>query len=155
MSDIEYLPPDKPGDGNSFSRVISEMNNKPASLHGVCKLCDQSLEFPTEAMGKHILCPSCGGKTALWNEDFGRLIWKHMDARMAELGVQHEENVRRATCPNCGSLDIGIFEPEKPMVFTPMTFTGIMVGAIASSMADSIFPAEKICNGCGFRWPIE
>ena len=149
--DIQYLPYDSP-DGEAFSGIIAGMENKPESLPGVCECCSQSLEFPTEAMGRSILCPTCGGKTMLWDVQFYSLIMKHREAMVASAKVEYEASLRTISCPNCGSQNWYVCEPSKPWVLTPMTFTGIMLGAAANAMADRIFQPERVCNDCGHRW---
>ena len=58
-------------------------------------------------------------------------------------------------CPKCRSQEIATYQPSKPLVLTPMTFTGILMGGIANSMADRIFKEEKVCQKCGLRWPAD
>lgn len=56
-------------------------------------------------------------------------------------------------CPKCGSEEFQTYEPSKPRVWTPLNFTGVLFGALASSMADAIFKRERVCTRCGCRWP--
>lgn len=150
--DIEYLPPEPGEDDAAFLRIIAAIKDKPDSLQGLCECCAQNLEFPTEAMGRRIHCPTCGGKTMLWNEEFMGVIRKDMDAKVKVAEAEYEASCRRIECPNCGSRNWYVCEPSKPWVLTPLSFTGIMLGAVANAMADRIFQPERICNDCGHRW---
>jgi transcription elongation factor Elf1 len=57
-------------------------------------------------------------------------------------------------CPKCGSSEVVKHHPSKPVVFSPMTFTGILTGGIANAMADKIFRPEVVCQSCGCRWEM-
>jgi hypothetical protein len=70
-----------------------------------------------------------------------------------------EELLRRirenpSQCPKCGSLNVATHYPSKPMVFTPLSFSGILLGGVANAMADRIFKPENVCQSCGCRWEI-
>lgn len=56
-------------------------------------------------------------------------------------------------CPNCGSDEFKVHQTSKPRVWTPLSFTGILLGAAANSMADAMFKPERACVRCGCRWP--
>lgn len=58
-----------------------------------------------------------------------------------------------AHCPNCGSDEFDTYCPSKPQLWTPASFSGIVLGAAANSMADAMFKPERICIHCRCRWP--
>jgi hypothetical protein len=69
-----------------------------------------------------------------------------------------EEFVRKVRqnphrCPNCGSEEFDTYYPSKPQLWTPVSFSGILLGAAANSMADAMFKPERICIHCRCRWP--
>jgi DNA-directed RNA polymerase subunit RPC12/RpoP len=143
------LPPPNFPEEKVFSWILARMPNRPEYLTCACKNCSQKLEFPIDAFETEIACPTCGGKTLLCNDEYG-------DKVMAEL--KRRCTVRLISvggaCAKCGSRDYDIYEPSKPWVLTPMSFTGIMAGAVANAMADRIFKPERVCRNCGYRWPI-
>jgi hypothetical protein len=73
--------------------------------------------------------------------------------RDEELEFQRRIRENPFQCPKCESLDIVTYHPSKPVVFTPMSFTGILAGGIANAMANKIFTVERVCRNCGCRWP--
>jgi len=56
-------------------------------------------------------------------------------------------------CPKCGSEEFQTYEPSKPRVWIPLSFTGVLAGVFASSVVDAVFKRERVCNRCGCRWP--
>lgn len=54
-------------------------------------------------------------------------------------------------CPNCGSHKFQVVTPSKPMLFAPLSFTGIILSAFSSAAADAIFKDEVYCARCGHR----
>jgi hypothetical protein len=71
--------------------------------------------------------------------------------RSQEFDRKVRENPHR--CPNCSSEDFDTHYPTKPQLLTPVTFSGILLGAAANSMSDAMFKPERICTHCGCRWP--
>ncbi len=56
-------------------------------------------------------------------------------------------------CPTCDSTDFDTYSPSKPVVYTPLNASSILLGAAATAMADKIFHDERVCRICGSRWP--
>jgi predicted RNA-binding Zn-ribbon protein involved in translation (DUF1610 family) len=141
---------------SEYDRIVSEVPNKPDFVQGLCERCSQALEFPREGLGTRIRCPACGRNTALYSPEFMAFVQRYLEAKAKEAQTAYGESLRKITCPNCGSeFDYYVCQPGKPMVFTPMSFTGILAGGIANAMADRIFPSEKVCRNCGHHWPDE
>lgn len=138
-----------PDDAGPLYQTIAEMPTNAASLEGRCGRCDSGLTFPPNWIWRMAKCPACGGTTRLDNKEFSELVIKYVEAKYAE-------SLRKVTCPNCGvPYEYDVCQPSKPIVFTPLSFTGILMGGIANAMADHIFPEINICRLCGHRWPHE
>jgi hypothetical protein len=57
-------------------------------------------------------------------------------------------------CPSCGSALFQTYYPSKPVVFTPLTFSGALLGGIANSLADSMIKPYRVCERCRCRWNL-
>jgi len=140
----------------SLYQAIDEMPDKPAFLECLCDECSQKLAFPPEGHGRMAKCPACGRGTWLHNQEFADLLDKHVKNIVRQAEAAFQESLRKVTCPNCGvSYEYDVYQPSKPLILTPMSFSGIMMGGIAGAMADHIFKPENVCRNCGHRWPCE
>ena len=54
-------------------------------------------------------------------------------------------------CPRCGCEDLNVITPSKPALFAPLSFSGIVLSAVAGAAADAIFQDEYYCADCGQR----
>jgi DNA-directed RNA polymerase subunit M/transcription elongation factor TFIIS len=92
----------------------------------------------------------------LFDREFTRLLADHIQGIVKRAEAEYQESMRKVTCPNCGTpYAYDVCQPSKPLVFTPLSFTGILMGGIANAMADRIFPEVNVCRRCGHRWPAE
>jgi DNA-directed RNA polymerase subunit RPC12/RpoP/transcription elongation factor Elf1 len=140
----------------SLYQAIYEMPHKSAFWVCLCEHCSQQLEFPPIGMWRTAKCPACGRETSLGNMECANLISRYTEGLAREADAKYAESLRKVTCPNCGvPYEYDVYQPSKPWVLTPMSFTGIMMGGIANAMADHIFKAENVCRNCGHRWPCE
>jgi len=57
-------------------------------------------------------------------------------------------------CPKCSSEEFDTHMPSKPRLWTPVSFSGILLGAAANSMSNAMFKPERVCRRCGCRWHI-
>jgi len=145
-----------PPDGESYYRVITEMPGKPAALRCACQHCKTELSYSPVGHGRQAKCPACGGLTVLFDREFTRLLADHIQGIVKRAEAEYQESMRKVTCPNCGTpYAYDVCQPSKPLVFTPLSFTGILMGGIANAMADRIFPEVNVCRRCGHRWPAE
>lgn len=55
-------------------------------------------------------------------------------------------------CPGCSSQELLVVSPDKPGIFVPLSFTGILLGAASSAIADTIFNDFYRCQTCGREW---
>jgi hypothetical protein len=54
-------------------------------------------------------------------------------------------------CPYCGCRELRLVTPRKPVLFAPLSFTGILLSVGASVAADAIFEDEYYCINCARR----
>ena len=60
--------------------------------------------------------------------------------------------VAPSRCPHCHSDDLLVVTPSKPMFFSPISIAGVVAGAFAGAVADSLFSDFYRCRSCGNEW---
>jgi DNA-directed RNA polymerase subunit RPC12/RpoP len=104
-----------------------------------CMQCWATFNIPNKLIGEWFDCPQCGEEILLL-PDSGIL------SRIEMFRMDYNR------CPKCSSAQWQVYEPSKPIVFGPMTFTGQLLAGISNCMADSIFRPERVCSRCGHHW---
>ncbi len=155
---------------------LSDLQLRPITGASVaeCMYCSNRFYFQSSLLNMKRQCPCCEQETILEVAE-RRIITRcggcgqefsfseHFDGQVDECMRCHEQIVHFADvspvwvpplpppperCSNCGSFDFYIHSPARPMLFTPLSISGILLQAFGSMAADAIFHDELRCSNC-------